>query len=310
MNTNKLLVLFIERMGCEITTPVLLSLLENVETFGDSIQNAKLPQSLKNILSQYENLNNVIMIGTYWNDGLQLASESFPSVKFFVIANGESKTTLPNVKVFNTQETQIGPVQTSLNIVDSLGLATKSFKAYLATNQDIIRLSDDRIFNRNIEENQYFYSGLFADPKLSGSLKERLEQLVNGISNMTDVLRFGKIAFGVQLGMAQERAIQNSMVFQFTQKGETKTAVITNAPELVNLTHDQLFRHNDSVDYTVTTALRFHNGVKLQYSFRSQQDGSDAQMIAQHMGGDGSKISAGATIPFEIPLNFESWKQH
>ena len=305
-------------MGCEITTPVLLSLLDNVETFGDSIQNAKLPLSLKNVISQYENLGNVVMIGTYWNDGLQSACESFPNVNFFVIANGETKISFPNVRVFNTQETQIGPVQTSLNIVDSLGIATKSFKAYLATNSDIIRLSDDRIFNRNIEENQYFYSGLFADPKLSGSLKDRLEQLVNGVSNVTDVLRFGKIAFGVQLGMAKERALQNSMIVQFSQKGETKTAIITNAPELVNLTHEQLLLHNneallhnnEAIDYTITTALRFINGVKLQYSFRAQQPQSDSQYLAQLMGGDGSKISAGATIPFEIPLNFEGYKRN
>lgn len=298
-------------MGCEITTPVLLSLLDNVETFGDSIQNAKLPLSLKNVISQYENLGNVLMIGTYWNDGLKFACESFPNVNFFVIANGETKISLSNVSVFNTQETQIGPVQTSLNIVDSLGFATKSFKAYLATNSHIIRLSDDRIFNRNIEENQYFYSGLFADPKLSGSLKDRLEQLVNGVSNMTDVLKFGKIAFGVQLGMAKERALQNSMIVQFSQKGETKTAIITNAPELVNLTHEQLLlHHNEAIDYTITTALRFINGVKLQYSFRAQQPQSDSQYLAQLIGGDGSKISAGATIPFEIPLNFEGYKRN
>lgn len=312
MATKKLLVCYIERMGCEVTTPVLLSLLENVETFGDSIQNAKIPTSLKNVLSQFHDIAHVILIGTYWNESLRLAHESFPLVEFFVVANGQTTVDVPNVTVFNTQETQVGPVQTSIGIVASLGMITKSFKAYLATNSEIVRLSDDRIFNRNIQQNQYFYSGLFADPKLSGSLKERLEQLVNGVTTIGDVMKFGEIAFGVQLGMAQERAINNSMIIEFTQNGVQKRGVITNAPELINLTHEQLalkYSQDEIPDYTITTALRFNNQqVKVQYSFRSQKEDANAQNLAQKLGGDGSKVSAGATIPFEIPLNFDTYQ--
>lgn len=314
MADKKLLVCYIEEKGCEITTPVLLSLLENVETFGDSVQNAKFPTSLKNVLFQYPGLTHVILIGTYWNDSLKFAQEAFPHVEFFVVANGSSNIEVPNVQVINTQETQIGPVQTSINIAESLGMTSKSFRAYIATNADIVKLSDDRIFNRNIQKSQHFYSGLFADPKLSGSLKNRLEQLVNGLTSMNDVMKNGEIAFGVILGVARERAKNNSMIIEFKQNGKTKRGRITNAPESINITHQELYNLTDELaderpDYTITTALRFQNEkVTLQYSFRSQNDDADAQNLAQNLGGDGSKKAAGATIPFTIPLNFEHYQ--
>lgn len=104
--------------------------------------------------------------------------------------------------------------------------------------------------------------------------------------------------------MAAERARKNRKIVTL-QNG--KRAVVTEAPELVNLSHKALRDEEKDCPVTITVRMCFGNGSesgdKMVFSVRTY-DGSDARELIEKIGGGGTESAAGGGVDFELKVPF------
>jgi hypothetical protein len=248
-------------------------------------------------------VKHIIMLGTYWNSCLDALLENF-TCNFTIYCFGKSSEELKskkNISVFEG-ENGYGPTKFLFNLAKLKIRSPPLTKLYENTFGRIIDLIDDRIYNKNIAESQPFYTGLFNHDSFETSLFNKFLKLFQGDYNLDDIIASGRSIVNSQIHLARERVIRNSKVI--TLKDGTE-AVVTEAPELVNLTHDAL--HNKYPDVKVTIIMNMKFGDKndeLAYSVRSFDPQIDASEYARKVQGDGNKSVAGGRVEYQFPIPF------
>ena len=174
--------------------------------------------------------------------------------------------------------------------------------------KNAIQMIDDRFNFRNVDRNQAFFTGMFnVEPANDDiSLFDKFYNFFQGSYNEDELTNQGQSILNAQMMVAKERVINNSK--QVELKDGTK-AVITKASELVNLTHDALHNKYPETSVTLVVSIKFAQGQnqndELSYSIRSFNPSVvNAQTLAQSIGGDGTKTTAGGRVGIHIVCPF------
>lgn len=310
-STQKYLLFYIGQMGCEVVPAVLVSFLPEFRIVSDTISNARTGHLVAESLTP--SVEKIFFIGTYWNDAMEAILMISPKFECIIISNGQVRASFPSrVRVMNGEIANMGPINMLLKLLQEYNISTPLFEAFVLTPdiKQIIRFSDERILNINMEENQMFYSGLFADRSLNGDLFNRVFQLMKGTSTIQNVLQVGENSVFLQKTMCRERIINNSVEISFDELStptQTRRIRFTSASELINLTHDQMKQMYPDLDYTAVVALKFGpTGCEYKYSIRALKSDCNALTLMESLNGGGSRVSAGCAVPFVLPLPWVS----
>ena len=102
---------------------------------------------------------------------------------------------------------------------------------------------DDRIYNRNIAETQSFYTGLFNFDSVDLPLFEKFTKLFQGDYPLYEVIKSGQ-----RIALAQQN--------QDSHFANGTSAVVTEAPKLVNLAHDALRKKHPKAQVSIILNMR------------------------------------------------------
>jgi hypothetical protein len=246
----------------------------------------------------------IVMIGTYWNKILDDLITSHPEKTFHVYCFGDIPAStevrdhalkLGKLKFFSGSN-GVGPAQWVWNVVEKDGVNFSKFSQVLVW-------IDDRLCNRNIKDNQPFFTGLCNYGASTLTIVERFMKIFQGKIAIDDIVEIGDRIVSAQIGIVEERVLKNSKLI--TLKDGTK-ACITEGFELVNLTHDSLHAKYPEADVTIVLrmGLNLSGDDNLVYSIRSFNPHVDAGKLAKLVNGDGNKESGGGRVShkFEIPF--------
>lgn len=304
------LVLYIESMPCEVGAAALASLVYGVTCVGYTIQSARLPNSVPGAILNHPHVTRVIVLGNYWSYSLPHAIANHPTITFNVYNFGEaSRLGNTNCIAVSGKEHNLGP---AAYIVDLLRPTSQLFDIVGRMHTTTIQMLDDRIFNRNISENQLLFSGLYNHPsfELGTSNFVRFQKLFSGLLSLDEILKVGKSVVNCQLGIAYERATKNTKIVDH----QGIKIAMTEAPELLNLTHDELHRAHQA-DVTVCVNWKFGTGTadQLAVSVRSLKPAIDAELLVKQQfaalnvssaDNGGNASAAGGRMTVDCPFKF------
>ena len=253
--------------------------------------------------------NETLMIGTYWINKLPLFVQCFPNVSFVVLCPGSPTTLTSECKYENVKFVyDSNPCAFVLQLAEDEGESETCVRLIRKVFKNAIQMIDDRFNFRNVDINQPFFTGIFNVENTADniSLLDKFYNFFQGRYDEEELTKQGRAILNAQMMMAKERVINNSKQVQL--KDGTK-AVMTEASELVNLTHDAL--HNKYPESVVTLVVGIKFGTKmsqedeLSYSIRSFNPSVvNAQSLAQAIGGDGTKTTAGGRVGIHITCPF------
>lgn len=239
----------------------------------------------------------ILMIGTYWQDKLPMFVQIWPLMPITILCPGiVPNLNFPNVLFVSDPEPCHFAINVALLEMESKTCAQLMNKML----EKEITMIDDRFNYRNVEQNQAFFTGMFNLESKNDELTlfDRFYGLFCGKYDQTDIIAGGQAILNSQLMLAKERVINNSKQIQL-QDG-TK-AVLTEASELVNLTHDALHRKFPDAAVTLVVGLKFGEKDEMSYSIRSFDSDVNAQTLAHKIGGDGTATTAGGRVAIDIP---------
>lgn len=236
-----------------------------------------------------------VVLGTYWPD----LSPDFEYFSFGKVLPHENIT-------YADKETMFGPMRFAIELVRKVDVAPKAMIDFFTnTHERAINLIDERALGCNIIGTQVFFTGMANYFETCDEFTNFTKLFTNEVA-FDDVLNAGEVIYASQVGLAAERARKNTK--HITLKNGQK-AVLTNAPELCNLTHEAL-RETYSRDHggespPVSVTFKFDlNADRICYSVRTY-DGSDASAIVDGIAGaGGSAGAAGAHVDFELNTPF------
>ncbi|XWV25183.1 putative ORFan [Tupanvirus deep ocean] len=245
----------------------------------------------------------IVMIGTYWKDELQNLLGRFGSTTFYLYCFGEClNVEAPNLRQFSGAS-GVGPTKYLIDLVlDKYGNSSL-FNLFINNFSVVFKFIDDRIYNRNIVDNQIFYTGLFNydNDQATITLFEKFMNLLEGRYDLHDIIETGRVITSAQMGMARERAKNNAKKITL-KNGES--AVVSEACDLINLTHDALHMEYPECQVSVLLYMRFGKQDQLAYSVRSFDEAIDASTYGKTVNGDGNKTAAGGRVNHEFPIPF------
>ena len=306
METNKTVILSSDFL-CEVAFPAIYHCLnESSESAIMTITNAKIfEKTLDAITKVCTNPSCIIMIGTYWQDCLLKLLNHFHNAQFYIHTFGASFDVCSKNLIVCGNEQELMPW--FLDLVSKDCLSKSLFNLFVNTSKNILKYINDRIYNRNIVDNQVFFTGLinFVDPITQLQTKSMYEKYIDVLEGNYDIAKIldeGKSIVGSQIFMTNERVLKNSK--RVDLKNGVK-AVVTEGTELVGLTHDSL--HEKYPDAQVSIVLRMDLSViqdKLVYSIRAYDNKVCASKLVENMKGGGNDVNAGGKIDFVFPLPF------
>lgn len=251
-------------------------LLPNVNSINMSVRDLNKPKSLNGCLHPDD--SGVICFGDYWDEDYL---KTFIGLTHISFKSGK-------------------PFSELIDFVKSRG-AAPMLDYMLKQHKVLIDMIEDRVCGRNTYDTQPLITGIF-NSNLEVSIEERYYQLFNGDMNLEDVLKLGKSIMSSQLEVAKERALKNSKLGTFTDG--TKYC-ITDGPEFVNMTHEELKKVYSDCDVTIVASLKFKTGEddQVAHSLRSWNDSIDVKAMIGSYGG-GSKTCAGGRRSVNISVDY------
>lgn len=236
------------------------------------------------LASKGETWDKVILIGDYWSEESILNYErSFEKVVNF-------KFNKPFTAFLESELYQHNNMTTF----------------WVESNRRLIDMLDKRIASLATFETQPLITGMSNIYPLISEL-ERYYMLFQGKISLDEVLNKGRDIVESQYNMVLQRVLNNSRT-GFLQNG--MKYCVTEAPELVNITHDQLKKHYSDCQITIIVNLKILNDNKdeLAYSIRSHDGVTDVREILQlSLGRDkagGDPFSAGGRRNIDLMINF------
>jgi len=310
------LVFYVDSMPYEAAAVALFKLTPHTECVSLTINEARDRACVEKIIDSANaegTLKRVLFYGTYWRDeNLEYFAEKLSKTATVHVYDYGSP--VPEAKQSETIGRFFGGPQ-------KIGLATftstfleehKLLDAMLHTtilnfSAPALKLIDDRTFNINQTESEVMFSGMYAVGSPDGKLIDKFVDLFTGKLRFEDVMKLGKTVVEVRINLARARVLHNSRKIVLADGTE---ACITNAPELVNVTHDELHKEHE-VPVTITVALNFKGTTTVSLSIRSYDKainaGALARMIKDKDGkpsGDGNAEAGGGRTNFVLDLPF------
>jgi hypothetical protein len=287
-------VFFVRTMPPEAGAAALLSMAGGVVSLIYTIESAK-ESTLKKMR---ENIVDVagsdtpssditlLMIGTYWPDAEKLADY------YEVVVIKPSHT--------------LSPVEQVLKYIDENSLDGRTFDLCVRTVfAPMIAMLIDRHTGKNLESTQVVVAGLTqlgADQQRG--IYAAFLKFFEGRITMEEIVDAGKKIVSAQYEIVNTRVSDLSSTFKLANG----TAVaVTDAPELINMTHEML-RKRHGVLVTMTCTLKFSprtDKVNVCYSIRSDDSAVSAVELIKKLApdGDGSPQCAGGRVEMDIGLS-------
>jgi hypothetical protein len=190
----------------------------------------------------------------------------------------------------------------SSGIIDISG----PIKFCILKHEKLIEMLDDRIASKNTVSNQALFTGI-SNVRMDITEEERYYQLFTGELDFDYVIAQGQIVMERQLNMVKQR------VLNFSRVGTLKNGMkycISEAPELVNITHDTLKKQYPDCPITIILNIRFDSTEtdEIAYSVRSWDGVTDVKEILQNsLGVDmagGDKFAAGGRRKINLMIDF------
>jgi len=164
----------------------------------------------------------------------------------------------------------------------------------------LLKILNDRSIGQNVEETQPFFTGLANLPG-ENSEEENIYLILTGEYRLENVIKIGLNILKSQRVMARNRAMKNARQGEFK---DGTTYVVSEAPELVNLTHEALRKEHPSVDVTICASLKFtRDQDQVAHSMRSWNPTVDVKKLIGERGG-GSSTAAGGRVNIDISLDY------
>lgn len=289
-------------MPCEIGSAAMLKVLnENSEIIQMDVSDCKntvLVQEKMQLSANCLNPCHFIFFGTYWPNMNEIA-QTFPNDKYTIYCFGKDAP-YPSSPYFNiVTSAQESPCQFLFKEATKNTSSASLISLFVSRYSKVMSWMDDRMTFKNIHDNQPFFTGMF-NIEHNIPLFDRYMKLFTGQYDLDYIVSTGKQIVDSQIHLASERAIHNSK--QVELKDGTK-AIMTEAPELVNLSHDALKQQYPDAKMTIVVNMKLQSN-QLAYSFRSFNGNVDVSQYARTIQGDGSNTCAGGRIPWTVPVPF------
>ena len=299
------LVYYIRTMPVEACVAALACMLnKSTQAIGMTIDQAK-DEELK-LPTTYDL---VIFLGNYWDTQLKtyFQKQPFDAITTdIVVYSFGNDSPFPSkfqiAYVVSKDQTPVGFFKDLWNkYLQPHGSGVKS--VYFALLKPVLDILDDRVRERNLPQTQVFFSGLANHPAIRGdSVFERFSSFLRAEATLETIEQCGMTVLESQMKLTADRAKTNSTVVKLSNG---RTAAVTDAPDLINLSHDALKKAYPEVDLTLVSSFKFaHQGkVSISYSYRSTENlkcefhlGNEME---KHEGG-GSKTAAATRIEIKF----------
>jgi hypothetical protein len=166
----------------------------------------------------------------------------------------------------------------------------------------MIPLINNKIFSNETIESQMFFCGIY-NMTSSINLYDRFIDIFVRDVTFDDLMTAGKNILTSQIGIARDRCLKNSRT-GFLKNGTP--FCVTNAPELMNLTHEQLHEKYPEISVTILTRFKYKDGASdsIGHSLRSWDDSVDVREIIKEHGGGIHPSVAGGTTSIETHITY------
>jgi hypothetical protein len=297
-------IVFHSDLGCEVAPAALL------RSFNDKIfltcshpARVKDDTDLNRFISEIKMEKNesfeVIFLGNYLKKYFDSIVSKLNVVKTQVYLFGKKDTEInSNYNPFSGNDYNVGPCKYTFDylmnylrknsLVDDFKVSDSMMKA--------IKLFDDRLFHRNMDNTQILFTGL-SNINTEKSLLDNTIDLFKNPESMKSIESEGLKILTSQLMVVRDRVKNNSKIVTLNTG---IIASITEATELVNMTHEELQKVHRT-DMTIVFCHKLLNN-SIKYSLRSWKDTIDAQEYAKLIGGNGNISSAGGEVDFNLEL--------
>jgi hypothetical protein len=299
------LVLYISVMPIDVGIAAICSLWPKTQVKSYTIPSAKQPDSLLKL--DLKDIDNVLLLGTYWNNSLSDVALINPNVTFTVYCSKLPDSVSNNLFTPNVKFILQG---------DSLEESLSSYTTNTICYSGLLEILDDRLANRNLKHTQACFTGLFnftselfqkylIDQNSKDTTYSRFKFILDNDSQMETIFRVGE-----QVMISQKQLCKNR-VDRFSKLVTLKSgiqAAITTALDLIELTHDALHQKYDT-KVTITTAWKFiDNKNQLTFSVRSYDSEISASSLIEsarddEFEGGGDRLLAGGTLKSSIFMN-------
>jgi len=241
------------------------------------VKTLRTPNHLENVMSCKTTL--LILFGDYWSPE-EVASHG---AKHFNFASGTPFTDLINY-VVSLPNSNVALIQFAVG-----------------RHKTLITMLDDRVCGRKTFETQPLITGMF-NILTDLPTETRYYKLFMGEIELSEVIKLGEAVVESQMQVVKERAIKNSRVGTFK---DGTTYAITDSPEFINMTHDELKKVYQTVDVTITATLKFAPDADdtVAHSLRSWNSAVDVKTIIGSYGG-GSATAAGGRRAVNVQIDY------
>lgn len=242
--------------------------------------------------------NEVVVIGTYWSRGDNAFDFTPVTDSLSIYSFGdeiEVDADLSAEVTYADRHDRFGPLRFAIEYA-KLHVSSMLIELFTNTKSELIELIDQRALGLNTIGTQPFFTGFFNYFENTDHVSNFV-RLFTGSIDYNEVQEMGKAIYQSQIQMAAERAANNSKIVTLRNG---LTALVTEAPELCNLSHGALHDLKSEHPVTITVKMGLKTD-KMHYSVRTY-DGTDARSIVEVIDGGGSDIAAGGTIDFTLPF--------
>lgn len=244
----------------------------------------------KFIVDELEATNSIgLIVGTHWKELIDLVAES---KGYHIVLKPSSEIGYMSNAIIRIK-----------NTIDSHypGTWNPSYDLWVEHFEDVISLLDARSRNQTTEppEVQLLMTGLINSGDRNHSLHDKLRQLFSRSKGfgVKEIIEKGRTIIQSQYLIAHERAKNNSKVMTMPDGSKV---LVTEAPELINITHNELYdkyksENLENISGTLVMNIRFGEKDRIGLSFRSRDDKVDAKSLMKGLG-DGNKFGAGGSF--------------
>ncbi len=306
METHRAQHIFITSdLGCEVGLTALARFLlpkEQVAWANIKMAEIRKPETLCNTLEKLGGKPaSLSLCGDFWADeSLELVRNRYPGV---CVYNYKFDGVLVEPQDAPMGEKPTTPVGFILARAGAILGDSPMLRFAADQHSRALSLLDARCLGVRVAETQPFFTGLCNIRTNDNGLD--LEGLIFGLLcgefTLDKVLAVGLPIVRSQIDLARERALKNA------RKGMLKggvSYVVTDGPELINLTHDELHAKHPDAKVTIVASLRFAETQPdaVAHSMRSWCDVDVKQIVGAY--GGGSPTAAGARREVNISLDY------
>lgn len=158
---------------------------------------------------------------------------------------------------------------------------------------------DDRCAFDKVEQTQSFFTGFF-NTDTDVDVFKRYVNLFSGDYDLRAIVDLGNMVLQSQRTLVRDRVMRNAKTVQLAAGVK---ATVVEAPELVNLTHEEIHHKFPNVPVTIVVHMKLPSD-ELVFSLRSFDGYTDVKNMARQIGGDGKQNCAGGSIRWTLPIPF------